>query len=166
MTDLVTHGTGHEEQLARPNQRVGSVSNAHAGRDFELAALRYFLEVENLSLYRSFKLPIGAGSTTKIHEFDLGSEDLEIAVECKSHTWTVTGKVPSSKMTSWNQAMYYFYLLPSRYRKIMFVLRDLRYGASESLVDYYLRSHGHLVPDGVEFWEYDPRLGAVLKVRA
>ena len=33
------------------------------------------------------------------------------------------------------------------------LLRDVRNG--ESLAAYYLRTHRHLVPTGVEFWEYD-----------
>ncbi len=61
--------------------------------------------------------------------------------------------MPSAKMTVWNEAMYYFLLAPSRFRKIMFVLKHDRAGCS--LASYYLRTHVHLVPDGVEFWEFD-----------
>lgn len=148
----------------RPHQRIGSISNAHAGREFELAALKFFQEVEGIPLKRSFKIPIGASTARKLHEFDLGSEQSKIVVECKSHTWTVSGGVPSAKMITWNQAMYYFHLLPAGYRRIMFVLKDLRAGNGESLAAYYLRTHGHLVPDGVEFWEYDTLTCSAIRV--
>lgn len=51
--------------------------------------------------------------------------------------------------------MYYFFLSPNGYRKILFVLRDFSEEHGESLAEYYVRSHGHLIPDDVEVWEYD-----------
>ena len=74
-------------------------------------------------------------------------------VEYKSHTWTQGGNMPSAKMTVWNEAMYYFHLAPVMYRKILFVLKQSR--REVTLASYYLRTHGHMVPDGVEIWEYD-----------
>ena len=57
--------------------------------------------------------------------------------------------------------MYYFHTAPEGYRKILFVLRDLRRGTGESLCSYYMRTYSHLIPDDVEFWEYDePTLSA------
>lgn len=61
--------------------------------------------------------------------------------------------MPSAKMTVWNEAMYYFHVAPKDYRKIMFVLKHNR--REVSLASYYLKTHGHLIPDGVEVWEYD-----------
>lgn len=51
--------------------------------------------------------------------------------------------------------MYYFLAAPSEYRKIMFVLRDFSQKRGETLAEYYLRTYRHLVPKGVEFWEYN-----------
>jgi len=42
----------------------------------------------------------------------------------------------------------------------MFVLRDLRRGAVESLTNYYLRTYRHLAPSDVEFWEYDEKIAS------
>lgn len=78
-----------------------------------------------------------------------------VIVECKSHRWTAGHNIPSAKLTVWNEAMYYFHAAPGGYRKILFVLKDLRRGTGESLCSYYLRTYGHLIPDDVEFWEYD-----------
>ena len=69
-----------------------------------------------------------------------------VLVECKSHTWTQSGKVPSAKMTVWNEAMYLFLLAPKRFRKVLFVLRDFNEGRGESLAEYYVRNYSHLIP--------------------
>jgi len=61
--------------------------------------------------------------------------------------------MPSAKMTVWNEAMYYFHVAPTEFRKILFVLKHDRRGLS--LASYYLNAHEHLVPDDVEVWEFD-----------
>jgi hypothetical protein len=78
--------------------------------------------------------------------------------ECKSHTWTEGGNVPSAKMTTWNQAMFFFHAAPLGYRKILFVLRDFSKKRNETLGAYYIRTNHHLIPKGVEVWEYDDKL--------
>ncbi len=134
-------------------QRVGFAHNAGVGRHFEEIAQQFFLEQENIVLRPNVVVEVGIGQKKKPHRFDLGSDAPATIVECKSHTWTQGGKMPSAKMTVWNEAMYYFYLSPASYRKIMFVLKHDR--ANVSLAAYYLKTHGHLVPNGVEFWEFD-----------
>lgn len=135
-------------------QRVGSVSNTHVGSDFEETAQRVF-DSQGLHLVKAFSLPVGVGKKKKEHRFDLGSADHRIVVECKSHKWTVSGNVPSAKMTVWNEAMYYFAVAPEGYRKILFVLRDYSQKKNETLAEYYIRTHDHLIPNGVEIWEFD-----------
>jgi hypothetical protein len=51
--------------------------------------------------------------------------------------------------------MYYFVAAPENYRKVLFVLKDLRQSNGESLANFYVRTYGHLIPRGVEIWEYD-----------
>jgi hypothetical protein len=144
------------------NQRVGSVSNAHVGNDFECVALKFFAK-EGIVLLRDFRLIVGL-STKKEHCFDLGSYDPKIVVECKSHRWTIGANVPSAKMTVWNEAMYYFHLVPGDYRKVLFVLHDKRRRLGESLLSYYRRTYNHLIPDGVEFLEWDDATGDIVEV--
>lgn len=67
------------------HQRIGVVSNAHAGRDFEVLALAHFKSVEGLHLKPSFPVAVGHGEIKKLHRFDLGGENPAILVECKSH---------------------------------------------------------------------------------
>ena len=95
------------------------------------------------------------GAVLKHHAFDLGSERPKVIVECKSHTWTSGGNVPSAKMKNWAEAMFYFHMAPPDYRKIFFVERRVRPGRSESLLSYFLRTKAHMIPSDVEFWELD-----------
>lgn len=111
--------------MNRPHQRIGSVSNAHVGADFEKAALIFF-EKRGDDLSRNFSLDIGLSVKKKKHCFDLGSASPKIIIECKSHRWTAGSKVPSAKMTTWNEAMLYFHLAPKDFRKVFFTLHDKR----------------------------------------
>jgi hypothetical protein len=132
-------------------QRIGSLSNARAGSDFEEIAQRFFVQ-QGIALSRSFAVPVGVGSHKKQHKFDLGAECPATLVECKSHTWTQGGNMPSAKLTVWNEAMYYFHVAPKEYRKIFFVLKHLR--REVSLATYYVGNYQHLIPNDVEIWEY------------
>jgi hypothetical protein len=104
-------------------QRVGSLSNAHAGRDFEKIAQQFFVG-QGVQLTRPFVIDIGVASLKKGYKFDLGAEDPATLVECKSHTWTRSEIMPSGKLTAWNEAMYYFHIAPRHYRKIFLFLES------------------------------------------
>ncbi|MEP1229512.1 MAG: hypothetical protein ABJG88_02435 [Litorimonas sp.] len=133
-------------------QRAGSLSNAHVGRDFEYLAQNLLFN-EGIMVYPNFPLELGVGLIKKKHAFDLGCAESKIIVECKSHKWTSGDKVPSAKLTVWNEAMYYFHLAPSEYRKIMFVLHDVSKKRGLSIADYYQDKYNHLIPEDVESWE-------------
>jgi hypothetical protein len=135
-------------------QRDGAASNTQVGREFEATA-RAFFSQQGLDLHSHFSLEIGFDGRSKSHRFDLGDGDKRVIVECKSHTWTESWNVPSAKMTTWNQAMYFFRAAPSDYRKILFVLRHYSPKCKQTLAEYYIRINRHLIPDGVEIWEFD-----------
>ena len=149
--------------MEKPFQRIGSKSNAHVGREFELIAQQFFAD-QGVYLQHSHSVDVGIGSSKKAHHFDLGCSNQKWLVECKSHRWTVGKNVPSAKLTVWNEAMYYFLAAPAEYKKILFVLRDLRGGTGESLTSFYLRTYGHLVPPDVEIWEYDESVSTALRI--
>ncbi len=148
------------------HQRMGSISNAHVGRDFEAVAQAYFQRTEDLALQRAFPILVGAGSIKKLHRFDLGSADPPVLIECKSHHWTETGNAPSAKIMAFNQAMYFFHLAPQRFRKVLFVLRSEHPSRSETLAQYYVRTCGHLIPPTVSIIEYDDRLEMARYIKA
>jgi len=141
-------------------QRVGSISNAHVGRDFGNTVQTFFAS-KGIQFTAEFCVDIGLGSRKKVHRFDFGSLQPAVLIECKCHRWTETGKIPSAKMTVWNEAMFYFHLAPDTFRKIFVVERSLR--KEVSLVDHYMRCHGHLVPESVEFWEMDSASGEAMQ---
>ncbi|EKN3725432.1 TPA: hypothetical protein ACPZRY_004385 [Yersinia enterocolitica] len=140
--------------MGKEFQRIGSVSNAHVGLDFELKA-KLFFEGQGILLTRNHEVMVGIGSIKKSHRFDLGCADQKILVECKCHRWTTGNNIPSAKLTVWNEAMFYFYSAPTTYRKIMFVLKDKRQKSGETLGQYYVDKFKHLIPTDVELWEYD-----------
>jgi hypothetical protein len=135
-------------------QTDGAISNTQAGNDFETEAKSFFAS-RGIVLKEHVALDIGIEGKAKRHKFDLGSTDPRIVVECKCHTWTETDNVPVAKMTTWTEAMYYFYASPKGYRKVFFVLKDFSEKHRETLAAYYLRTYEHLIPCDVEFWEYD-----------
>ena len=145
-------------------QREGSSSNSHAGRDFETTAQTYFRK-QGMLLEKGHSIPIGVADNKKMRKFDLGSVSPPVLVECKSHKWTSGRKVPSAKITVCNEAMYYFHLAPPEYRKILFVLRDYSDKRGETLAQYYIRIHGHLIPEDVEILEFNDADGAAICLR-
>jgi hypothetical protein len=132
-------------------QRVGSISNAHVGKEFEATARLFFAEI-GLPLQPAFTAPVGF-KVKKLHKFDLGSENPPILVECKSYTWTSGGNSPSAKIRGLNEAMLLFSVAPNRYRKILFLLKHLR--KNVSLATHYIKTQGHLAGPDVEIWEFD-----------
>jgi hypothetical protein len=58
----------------------------------------------DIVLTKNFSVPVGVSEAKKPHHFDLGSESPPVLVECKSHTWTEGGNMPSAKMTVWSEA--------------------------------------------------------------
>lgn len=144
------------------HQRKNAISNTAVGAEFEALALAE-LRRTYPSLIAPFWLPIGYLSQKK-HKFDLGCAEQRVIVECKSHTWTEGGNVPSAKITTWDQAMLYFFLAPRGYTKLFVVKRDLNPKSGESLADYYVRTHYHVIPDEVQFIEVDEELGTFLPV--
>lgn len=137
------------------HQRVGAISNAHAGREFEAEAMSHFQRIEGLQLTPSFRIALGVAGARKDHCFDFGCAKARVLVECKSHNWTATGNMPSAKVTVWNEAMYYFHLAPKEYRKVLFVLEARHPRQSETLAEYYVRINGHLIPTDVAVFEYN-----------
>ncbi len=145
-------------------QKDGALSNTQAGSDFESEAKTFFAS-HGITLEEHVALDIGIEGRFKQHKFDLGSTNPRIVVECKCHTWTETDNVPSAKMATWTEAMYYFYASPKGWRKVFFVLKDYSEKRQETLAAYYLRTYEHLIPSDVEFWEYDTEKEAAERLR-
>lgn len=149
--------------VQRPHQRKNALSNTQVGIDFEAMSYEFF-KSQFPSLKRPFWLPIGH-IEKKEHKFDLGCSEQKVIIECKSHTWTEGSNVPSAKITTWDQAMLYFFLAPRGYRKIFVVKHDVNPNSRETLCAYYLRTHPHVIPDEVEFWEVKEEGGGFSRIK-
>jgi hypothetical protein len=149
--------------MHKPFQRKGAKSNTHVGKEFERKAREFFSE-QGLNLQSDVSIQVGINGT-KPHSFDLGNIDKQVLVECKSHTWTEGGNIPSAKITTWDQAMYLFFVAPGGYRKVLFVLRDWNSKKRETLAEYYVRTKSHLIPKDVEIWEFDEQKETAKKIK-
>lgn len=145
-------------------QRLNSISNAHVGKNFEDIVKDTFNNM-GIVLEKDISVSIGYRSK-KSHRFDLGNVSVNnmILVECKSHTWTSGDNVPSAKLTVWNEAMYYFSLTPSEFRKALVVKKDYSTKRHETLAEYYIRTFEHLIPDNVEIYELDEKTARLLRI--
>jgi hypothetical protein len=131
-------------------QRKGAVSNSHVGDKFEKEIHEFFKKMGH-NLDRNFPLEIGI-TTKKNHKFDLGNE--LIIIECKNIRWTESDKVPSAKIRSLNEAMYYFYISPKKYEKYLVVSMDYSQKRCKSLVEYYIEKYQFLIPKDVIIIDY------------
>jgi len=129
--------------------------NPAIGSRFE-TLVQAVLERNGLLVERKHRVPIGI-RTKKEHDFDLGSNNPPVIVECKAHTWQNGSTPPAAKLANWRAEMGNFRAAPSGHRKIFAVLRDPNVKTGETLLAYFLRTSGHLVPDDVEVLEVDWR---------
>jgi len=139
--------------MDKPFQRKGGKSNTQVGKEFEKLVKKFFAS-QGLPLEENISIEIGINGE-KPHNFDLGNIDKKILVECKSHTWTEGKNVPSAKITTWDQVMFYFLISPKEYRKMFCVLKDYSPERNETLAEYYIRTKSHLIPSDVEIWEFE-----------
>lgn len=58
-----------------------------------------------------------------------------------------SGNVPSAKLMGLDEAVFYFGFLPPKTRKILCMKKAIFPGKDETLADYYVRVHGHLLGD-------------------
>ena len=140
------------------------MSNVRRGTEFA-AAVGKHLAGTGLALIPEFVARVGIGSkATKDHRFDFGNA--AVLVECKCYGWTESGKNPSAKISTLNEAMMYFHSTPGSFRKMLFLLRTEKKGLRnpQTFAEYYVRLHGHFIPALVEVWELDTQSNIGLQV--
>ena len=119
--------------------------NTLVGREFQ----EYVKSVLGKELKTEFDLEaaISIGDPKKDHKFDLANKDRSIVAECKCYTWTDSGNVPSAKLMGLDEAVFYFSFLPSETTKMLCMKKAEYPGKTETLAEYYVRVHGHLLRD-------------------
>ena len=122
-----------------------NIENAQVGRNFQKKVKQWFESNKKLG----FKLehPICIGNPAKPHRFDICDEGENIVIECKCYAWTNTGNIPSAKLTTLNEAIFYFTFLPAETEKILVMAYAVHPNKSETLAEYYFRTHCHLLGD-------------------
>lgn len=133
---------------------MANKDNPIAGAKFEKMCHEYMTK-HGVELVHSCSLKIRANKKYGYHKFDFVSKKANIIVECKSHAWTESGNTPSAKMAVWNEAMYYFSLLPKSHLKILFVKKSINKNNKKSLAEQYVISNEHLIPYNTVIWEFD-----------
>ena len=119
--------------------------NPHVGRRFQGFVQSILEKKFNTPFDQEAVVPIG--KPPKAHKFDLANKDRSIVAECKCYTWTDSGNVPSAKLMGLDEAAFYFSFLPPETRKILCMKKATYHGKAETLAEYYVRVHGHLLGD-------------------
>ena len=119
--------------------------NPHVGRKFQ-ESVKLILEKKFCTSFEQ-EAAVAIGKPAKDHKFDLANEDRSIVAECKCYTWTDSGNVPSAKLMGLDEAVFYFSFLPVGTKKILCMKRATFRGKAETLAEYYVRVHGHLLGD-------------------
>ena len=109
---------------------------------------------EEFDLAFKMEAPIPIGNTgQKFHRFDLVSDDYSIVIECKCYSWTEGKNIPSAKLSTLNEAVFFLSFVKNA-RRIIVLKRSLHPTTSESIAEHYVRSYEHLLKD-VEIWELE-----------
>lgn len=93
------------------------------------------------------EVQLGIGKPAKPHRFDFANRDRRVAVECKAFTWTVSGNVPSAKITTAREALLYLQWLQEDWTKVLAMAHATHPKQRESLASYFVRLNTHLLGD-------------------
>ena len=119
--------------------------NPHVGRRFQ-ESVKLILEKKFCTSFEP-EAVVAIGKPAKNHKFDLANDGRSIVAECKCYTWTDSGNVPSAKLMGLDEAVFYFSFLPTETKKILCMKKATYRGKTETLAEYYVRVHGHLMGD-------------------
>lgn len=121
-------------------------SNVERGEAFEQLTRRQLEAALGMTL--DSEIGLGIGNPPKLHRFDLVSVAEMVAIECKAFTWTRPGNnVSSAKITTAREALLYHQWLPAGWKKILPMAEATRPTHQETLAEYFVRLHAHLLGD-------------------
>lgn len=135
------------------NLKPSRMNNKERGEQFA-QLVREYLSNGGFLLKPEYVMSVGLSNhRKKNHHFDFGNDQL--LVECKNYDWTSSGNNPSAKISTLNEAMFYFFSVSQPCRKMLFLPKTEKKGKRqpETFAEYYVRLHGHFIPDDVEIWE-------------
>lgn len=135
--------------------------NPYVGRKFQ-ELVQSILEKKFSTSFEQ-EAAVAIGKPAKDHKFDLANKERSVVAECKCYTWTDSGNVPSAKLMGLDEAVFYFSFLPAGTMKILCMKKAVYHGKTETLAEYYVRVHGHLLGD-VNVYEITDD-GAIREIR-
>ncbi len=155
-----------EQTTARPSTsdiiQNSNSENPKIGREFQEKVKQWF--ETNTNMHFELEHPILIGYPAKLHKFDIADKSEKIVIECKSYTYTNTGNIPSAKLTTLNEAVFYFSFLPDETEKVLVMAYATHPKRKESLAEYYIRINGHLLGN-VKVWELNPETKEMRKIK-
>ena len=124
---------------------MSNSDNTPRGKEFQEAVCEWFASKPEYK--GSFEMEVGLpiGSPEKNHFFDIVNKESKIVIECKRYTWTETGNVPSAKIRTLNEAVFFMSLLKGSYTKYIVMLKANHPKKKESLAEYYHKTYKHLL---------------------
>ena len=133
---------------------MSNSDHPYRGKKFQEAVCEWFASKPEYK--GSFEMEVGLpiGSPEKNHFFDIVNKESKIVIECKRYTWTETGNVPSAKIRTLNEAVFFMSLLKGSYTKYIVMLKANHPKKKESLAEYYFKTYHHLLGD-IILAEYD-----------
>jgi len=118
-------------------------SNVEKGKELQKRSRDALSRLLGVPFEMEVALPIG--NPPKRHTFDLVSLDHRYVGETKAFTWTVSGNIPSAKITTLREAVQYLQMLPVQTKTFLVIKRDLHPRNNEALADYFVRLNSHLL---------------------
>ena len=126
------------------------------GTEFQYSVLEWFGHHYTDEFSTEVSIPVGVvGAEKKDHKYDIANKDHSIVIECKRYNWTETGNVPSAKIRSLNEAVFYLHLLDNSCYKVLAMVKASHPKQIQTLAEYYVRTNHNLIGD-VIIAEYDP----------
>jgi hypothetical protein len=136
----------HQPATMTHSEVIGMASNSERGRVFQDRAHRAL--VKWLGVDMEMEVELSIGSPPKLHRFDLASLDRAYVGEAKAFAWTVSGNIPSAKITTLREAVQYLRTLPETTKTFVIMPREQRSlhpRHRESLAEYFARLNGHIL---------------------
>ncbi|MCL2508249.1 MAG: hypothetical protein FWF05_03635 [Oscillospiraceae bacterium] len=143
-----------------PYEHQHNSQNQTVSRDFEIGVKKWFENKYHMEFERNSSFSIG--NPPKAHRFDVVSEDKLIVAECKCYTWTETGNIPSAKMGSVNEAVFYLSFINDADTYVV-LKKSMHPKRSETLAEYYYGANKHLLGH-TEVLEFDADMGIMRKM--
>ena len=143
------------------NLGMSNRDHTRLGLEFQNSVLEWLERHYSDTFNKEVSIPVGVGcSEKKEHKYDIANKDCSIVIECKRYTWTETGNVPSAKIRSLNEALFYLHLLDDSCCKVLAMIKAETPKRNQTLAEYYVKNYYNLIGK-IVIAEYDLESGSM-----